>query len=331
MNFTVGVTPAVTGAPGNSLAYSGSIAPSLGTTVATTFPTTTAGVLATGAWTNVVGGAKLTCSLSALPGATPFAAGATTGGVPGTDDITVVGTTPAHPGGSLDPPQRYGEQLDYCTECTGRNFHLQHGVHGNGHQFWHLRQHRDLHGHDAVSVKFASNRKARHGHEPATSSPERGGAQVRGFGCLSGPRSRRRTCRGGAHRDQRIPWNAHTDVACRGHFGVDTVQFNVQGTTVGNSQVHAPPVGGNATAIAAVGTGVTFRMYMQVPLFNIPQPMTTTVTSPAALTCTTATAVGIPFRSRPSAGRCRLHHRARMRSSIFRMAFSSVEAERRRC
>ena len=101
VNFTVGVTPAVTGAPGNSLAYSGSIAPSLGTTVATTFPTTTAGVLATGAWTNVVGGAKLTCSLSALPGATPFAAGATTGGVPGTDDITVVGTTPAHPGGSL--------------------------------------------------------------------------------------------------------------------------------------------------------------------------------------------------------------------------------------
>ena len=92
VNFTVGVTPAVTGAPGNSLAYSGSIAPSLGTTVAT---------LATGAWTNVVGGAKLTCSLSALPGATPFAAGATTGGVPGTDDITVVGTTPAHPGGSL--------------------------------------------------------------------------------------------------------------------------------------------------------------------------------------------------------------------------------------
>ena len=96
----------MTGAPGNSLAYSGSIAPSLGTTVATTFPTTTAGVLATGAWTNVVGGAKLTCSLSALPGASPFAAGATTGGVPGTDDITVVGTTPAHPGGSL-------------TQCNG--------------------------------------------------------------------------------------------------------------------------------------------------------------------------------------------------------------------
>ena len=53
-----------------------------------------------------LGGAKLTCSLSALPGATPFAAGATTGGVPGTDDITVVGTTPAHPGGSL-------------TQCNG--------------------------------------------------------------------------------------------------------------------------------------------------------------------------------------------------------------------
>ena len=106
VNFTVAVTPAVTGAPNNSLPYSGSIAPSLGTTVATTFPTTTAGVLATGAWTNVVGGAKLTCALTALPGATPFAAGATAAGVPGTDDITVVGTTPAHPGGSL-------------TQCNG--------------------------------------------------------------------------------------------------------------------------------------------------------------------------------------------------------------------
>lgn len=40
-------------------------------------------------------------------------------------------------------------------------------------------------------------------------------------------------------------------------------------------------------------------MYMQVPLFNIPQPMTTTVTSPAALTCTTGNCSGysIPFSS----------------------------------
>ena len=106
VNFTVGVTPAVTGAPGNSLAYSGAIPPSLATTVATTNPTTTAGMLVTGAWTNVSGGANLTCALTALAGATAFAAGATVGGVPGTDDIKVVGTTPAHPGASL-------------TQCNG--------------------------------------------------------------------------------------------------------------------------------------------------------------------------------------------------------------------
>ena len=111
VNFTVGVTPAVTGAPGNSLAYSGSIAPTLGTTVATTNPATTAGVLTTGAWTNVVGGAKLTCALSALSGATAFASGATAGGVPGTNDIKVAGTTPAHPGASLT-------QCDGTTSST---------------------------------------------------------------------------------------------------------------------------------------------------------------------------------------------------------------------
>ena len=81
--------------------------------------------------------------------------------------------------------------------------------------------------------------------------------------------------------------------------GVDTVQFNVQGATVGNSQAYAAPVSGNATSIAATGTGVTFRMYMQVPSINIPQPMTTTVTSPAALTCSTGNCSGysIPFSS----------------------------------
>lgn len=101
VNFTVGVTPAVTGAPGNSLPYSGSIAPGLNTTVATTNPVTALGDVTTGAWTNVVGGAKLTCTLGALSGATAFASGPTSGGVPGTDDITVVGTTPAHPGATL--------------------------------------------------------------------------------------------------------------------------------------------------------------------------------------------------------------------------------------
>lgn len=81
--------------------------------------------------------------------------------------------------------------------------------------------------------------------------------------------------------------------------GVDTVQFNVQGAAVGNSQVYAAAVSGNGSQVAAVGTGVTFRMYMQVPSANIPQPMTTTVTSPAALTCSAGNCSGysIPFSS----------------------------------
>ena len=81
--------------------------------------------------------------------------------------------------------------------------------------------------------------------------------------------------------------------------GVDTVQFNVQGAATGNSQVYAAPVGGSGSSIAATGTGVTFRMYMQVPAINVPLPMTTTVTSPAALTCSAGNCSGysIPFSS----------------------------------
>jgi hypothetical protein len=102
VTFTVGASPAVAGAPGNNLAYTGgTIPPTFATTVATTNPVTAAGVLAVGAWTNAAAGATLSCSLGALAGATAFAAGATAGGVPGTTDITVVGTTPAHPGANL--------------------------------------------------------------------------------------------------------------------------------------------------------------------------------------------------------------------------------------
>jgi hypothetical protein len=102
VTFTVGASPAVAGAPGNNLAYTGgAIPPVFATTVATTNPTSAAGVLAVGAWTNRVGGATLSCTLGALAGATAFATGATAGGVPGTTDITVVGTTPAHPGANL--------------------------------------------------------------------------------------------------------------------------------------------------------------------------------------------------------------------------------------
>ena len=106
VNFTVGFNPAITGAPGNSLAYAGGIPPTtLASTVASTNPTTTAGALTVGAWTNGASGASLTCALSVLTGATPFATGATTSGVPGTSEITVTSVTGAanlqHPGTTL--------------------------------------------------------------------------------------------------------------------------------------------------------------------------------------------------------------------------------------
>ena len=106
VDFTVGLSPAVTGAPGNSLAYTGGIPPTtLASTVATTNPPSTAGALTVGAWTNGATGATLTCALSALANATGFATGATAGGVPGTTDITVTSVAGAanlqHPGTTL--------------------------------------------------------------------------------------------------------------------------------------------------------------------------------------------------------------------------------------
>ena len=102
VNFTVGPTPA---GPGNSLAYTaGAIPPTFATTVATTNPTTAAGLLTVAAWTNFAG-TTLSCSLGALTGATAFAPGATTAGVPGTTDITVTSVAGAtnlqHPGTNL--------------------------------------------------------------------------------------------------------------------------------------------------------------------------------------------------------------------------------------
>ncbi|HEY0201640.1 MAG TPA: hypothetical protein VGC24_08105 [Burkholderiaceae bacterium] len=106
VNFTVGVTAPA--GPGNSLPYAGAIPPStLATTVATINPTSTAGVLTVGAWTNTTG-TTLSCTLGALssaPSGTAFASGATAAGVPGTNDITVTSVTGAgnlqHPGTSL--------------------------------------------------------------------------------------------------------------------------------------------------------------------------------------------------------------------------------------
>lgn len=105
VEFTVGVSPTVASAPGDSLAYTGgAIPPVFATTVATTNPTTAAGVLVADAWTNATNNAQVTCALSAHPTATytAFAVGATTAaGVPGTDAITVSGSVLGHPGTSL--------------------------------------------------------------------------------------------------------------------------------------------------------------------------------------------------------------------------------------
>ncbi len=105
VTFTVGPNPAITGAPGDSLPYSGVIPPVMAQTVATTNPTSALGALTVGAWTNAAGNATLSCSLGTLGSATAFGSAALTGGVPGTTDITVtslaVGTNLQHPGTNL--------------------------------------------------------------------------------------------------------------------------------------------------------------------------------------------------------------------------------------
>ena len=99
--FTVGFNPAQPG--GNGQPYSGAISPPLVVTSSTTNPVTAAGALTMSAFTNM-GGTQLTCSLSALGGATPLASGATAAGIPSRSEVTVNSTgtsVVAHPGGSL--------------------------------------------------------------------------------------------------------------------------------------------------------------------------------------------------------------------------------------
>jgi hypothetical protein len=106
--FTVAPTGGTLGT--DSLTYTGAVPPVFATpTIVMTNPPGSTGILITDAWTNATAGAQLTCALSAHPTiATGFAIGATTAaGVPGTDTITVSGTTAlAHPGANL-------------TGCTG--------------------------------------------------------------------------------------------------------------------------------------------------------------------------------------------------------------------
>ncbi len=75
---------------------------------------------------------------------------------------------------------------------------------------------------------------------------------------------------------------------------IDTVQFNVGGASTGNSLPTAASSNGNGTPIAASNGGVVISMNMQVPAGNLAQTVTTTVTSPAALTCS-GCSTSIPF------------------------------------
>jgi hypothetical protein len=109
VTFTVAVNPAVAGSPGNRLAYSGTAPPAFTTSVATSNPSSGAGALQVAAFTNVTG-TNITCALSALPGATAFANGATSGGVPGTSTIKVTAS-----GGGVPHP---GADLSACNGVT---------------------------------------------------------------------------------------------------------------------------------------------------------------------------------------------------------------------
>lgn len=66
---------------------------------------------------------------------------------------------------------------------------------------------------------------------------------------------------------------------------IDNVQFDVGNTGLGNSMPTAANPHGNGVPVAASTTPVQIRMNMQVPAGNIPQAVTTTVTSPVGLTC----------------------------------------------
>ena len=80
---------------------------------------------------------------------------------------------------------------------------------------------------------------------------------------------------------------------------VDTVQFNVDGPTAGNSLPTAASRNGDGVAINASSAGVPINMQMRVPAGNTPQIFSMTVTSPAALNCTSGGcgSTSIPFSS----------------------------------
>lgn len=80
---------------------------------------------------------------------------------------------------------------------------------------------------------------------------------------------------------------------------IDTVQFNVDGPTAGNSLPTAPSRNGDGVAINASSAGVPISMQMRVPAGNTPQIFGMTVTSPVALNCVSGGcgSTSIPFSS----------------------------------
>lgn len=78
---------------------------------------------------------------------------------------------------------------------------------------------------------------------------------------------------------------------------IDVVQFNVANTPNGNSQVFAASVNGNGVPLAASTGAVTIAINMRTPVSLGTQTFSTTVTSPASLTCVSGGcgATTIPF------------------------------------
>jgi hypothetical protein len=78
---------------------------------------------------------------------------------------------------------------------------------------------------------------------------------------------------------------------------IDVVQFNVANTPNGNSQAFAASVNGNGVALLASSGAVTIAINMKTPTSLGTQTFSTTVTSPASLTCVSGGcgAATIPF------------------------------------
>lgn len=78
---------------------------------------------------------------------------------------------------------------------------------------------------------------------------------------------------------------------------IDVVQFNVANTPTGNSQAFAASVNGNGVPLLASSGAVTIAINMRTPIALGTQAFSTTVTSPASLTCVSGGcgAATIPF------------------------------------